>query len=82
MLEIAYERVQLYRSAKGNYSSWQLNKDRQNQIEIAEYEKLQRDIKRLKEAAKQKSRWSDSVEATKIVVDLVIEDLSVIKQRR
>ncbi len=51
---------------KGNFSTWQLNKNRQDEFEKLENEKLQKDIKRLRETAKQKSTWSDKVEATKI----------------
>ncbi|MGL5314672.1 MAG: ribosomal protection-like ABC-F family protein [Peptostreptococcaceae bacterium] len=51
---------------KGNYSTWQLNHDRINGFEIAENEKLMKEIDRLKIASKQKSGWSDKLEATKI----------------
>lgn len=51
---------------KGNYSTWQLNNDRRDEFEKAENEKLLKDIKRLKGAAKQKSNWSDKLESTKI----------------
>ena len=50
---------------KGNFSTWQLNKDRQDEFERLENEKLQKDIYRLREAAKQKSSWSYKLEATK-----------------
>nr|WP_042273390.1 ABC-F type ribosomal protection protein [[Clostridium] dakarense] len=50
---------------KGNFSTWQLNKDRQDEFEKNENEKLQKDIKRLSETAKQKSSWSNKLEATK-----------------
>ena len=51
---------------KGNFSTWQLNKERQDEFEKAENEKLQKDIKRLKKAARQKAGWSDQVESTKV----------------
>ena len=51
---------------KGNFSTWQFNKDRQDEYERLENEKLQKDIKRLQETAKQKSNWSYKLEATKI----------------
>ncbi len=51
---------------RGNFSSWQLNKDRQDNFEIAENEKLMRDIDRLKRTAKEKAMWSNKLEATKI----------------
>lgn len=50
---------------RGNFSSWWMNKERQDQYELAENEKLKKDIKRLSEAAKRTSSWSDEVEKTK-----------------
>jgi lincosamide and streptogramin A transport system ATP-binding/permease protein len=50
---------------KGNFSNWWENKQRQDQYELAENEKLQKDIKRLSEAAKRTSSWSHEVEKTK-----------------
>lgn len=50
---------------KGNFSSWWQNKLRQDSFEQAENEKLQKDIKRLEQAAKQTSSWSEKVEKTK-----------------
>ena len=51
---------------RGNFSSWYENKKRQDNFELAENEKLKKDIKRLKKAAKQSGDWADKVEATKI----------------
>lgn len=50
---------------RGNYSSWQQNKDRQDQRELAENEQLKKDIKRLEQAARRTAGWSDAVEKTK-----------------
>lgn len=50
---------------KGNFSSWRENKEMQDNFELAENEKLQKDIKRLSSAAKRTSDWSDKVEKTK-----------------
>ncbi|WP_400163566.1 Lsa family ABC-F type ribosomal protection protein [Brevibacillus sp. TJ4] len=50
---------------KGNFSTWWENKKRQDEYELAENEKLHKDIKRLSEAAKRTSKWSDEVEKTK-----------------
>lgn len=50
---------------KGNYSTWKLNKDYQDQYEIDENQRLKKDIKRLNESAKRTSQWSDAVESTK-----------------
>lgn len=50
---------------KGNFSSWQQNKDYQDSFSIAKDEKLRRDIARLEEAAKRSADWSDKLESTK-----------------
>lgn len=50
---------------RGNFSDWQENKRREDDFELAENEKLKKDIKRLSEAAKRTSDWSDAVEKTK-----------------
>lgn len=50
---------------RGNFSTWQLNKDRQDEFEKLENEKLKKDIKRLQDASKQKANWSDKTEASK-----------------
>lgn len=50
---------------RGNFSSWWEDKQRQDQFELAENEKLKKDIKRLDEASKRTSQWSHEVEKTK-----------------
>lgn len=50
---------------KGNFSSWQENKDRQDNFELTQNEKLKRDIARLQTAAKNTSDWSDKTERAK-----------------
>ncbi|MCR8644264.1 Lsa family ABC-F type ribosomal protection protein [Paenibacillus sp. N1-5-1-14] len=50
---------------RGNFSDWWENKQRQDQYELGENERLKKDIKRLSEAAKRTSDWSDAVEKTK-----------------
>ena len=50
---------------KGNFSSWQENKDKQDQFELMENEKLIKDINRLEIASKNTARWSDKVEKSK-----------------
>ncbi|MBW9158997.1 Lsa family ABC-F type ribosomal protection protein [Clostridium tagluense] len=50
---------------KGNFSCWWENKKRQDNFELAENEKLKKDINRLSESAKQSSSWSHKVEKTK-----------------
>ncbi|HDR4723628.1 Lsa family ABC-F type ribosomal protection protein [Bacillus cereus group sp. Sample62] len=49
----------------GNYSSWELNFDRQQEHEEATNERLQKDIGRLKQASKRSASWSHDVEASK-----------------
>lgn len=49
----------------GNYSSWQLNRDRQDQFELARNEQLKKEIRRLNAAARTASAWSDKTEKTK-----------------
>ena len=51
---------------RGNFSSWWENRERQDQYELAENEKLKKEIKRLKEAAREKAQWSDAAERKKI----------------
>ncbi|WP_169081423.1 Lsa family ABC-F type ribosomal protection protein [Paenibacillus sp. PL91] len=50
---------------KGNFSSWWENKTRQDHFELAENEKLRKDIKRLSDSAKRTGNWSHEVEKTK-----------------
>lgn len=50
---------------KGNFSSWQENKDRQDNFEIIQDERLKKDIKRLEIASKNTSNWSDKIEKSK-----------------
>lgn len=49
----------------GNFSSWWENFRRQQSFEEAQNEKLKKDVKRLKQAARRTEQWSDKVEASK-----------------
>ncbi|WP_397538186.1 Lsa family ABC-F type ribosomal protection protein [Rummeliibacillus pycnus] len=49
----------------GNFFSWKLNFDRQQEYEEATNERLQKDIGRLKKSAKSSAGWSHQVEASK-----------------
>lgn len=51
---------------KGNFSSWWENKEKRDNYEKAENERLKKDIKRLEQASKQAGCWADEVESTKI----------------
>lgn len=59
---------------KGNFSSWLLNKERQDSFELAENNKLKKEIKHLEKAVKENIRWSDKAEARKIGIDPVKVD--------
>ena len=50
---------------RGNFSTWQQNKDQQDRFELAENEKLKKEIKSMAAAARRTSDWSDKVEKTK-----------------
>ncbi|MEH7341447.1 ATP-binding cassette domain-containing protein, partial [Priestia megaterium] len=49
----------------GNYSSWKLNFDRQQEHEEAKNQRLQKDIGRLKQSSKRATGWSNQVESSK-----------------
>lgn len=49
----------------GNFSSWKLNFDRQQEHEEATNQRLQKDIGRLKQSSKRSAGWSNQVEASK-----------------
>lgn len=51
---------------KGNYDTWQHNKHLEDRFELERNEKLRKEIRRLKESAREKALWSDKVEKTKI----------------
>lgn len=55
---------------KGNFSTWLQNKAYQDQFEVAENEKLLKDIKRLGDAAKRTAGWSDQTEKGKFGSDV------------
>lgn len=50
---------------KGNFSSWWMNKTWQDTFDLAQNEKLHKDIQRLSESAKRTSGWSHEVEKSK-----------------
>jgi lincosamide and streptogramin A transport system ATP-binding/permease protein len=50
---------------QGNFSTWQTRREYSDKFEQAANEKLRKDIKRLKTAAKQTATWSDKMEQTK-----------------
>ncbi len=50
---------------KGNFSCWWENKKKQDNFELAESQKLKKDINRLSNSALQTSSWAQKVEKTK-----------------
>ncbi len=50
---------------RGNFSSWWENKELRDRFELAENEKLKKEIKRLKETVREKAAWSDRAESRK-----------------
>ena len=51
---------------RGDFSTWWANKQNQDQLETEQNARLKKEIKRLRETAREKADWSDRVEATKI----------------
>ena len=62
VLSINKENIEI---RKGDFSSWYDNKRLQDNYELAENEKLKKDIGRLETAAARTAKWSDKVEKTK-----------------
>lgn len=50
---------------QGNFSSWLKNKERKDNFELAEEQKLKKEIDRLQESSKEKSNWSNKLEKSK-----------------
>lgn len=54
---------------KGDYDTFQVEMERQNQHERAENERLRKDIHRLGESARRTAQWSKNVEKRKYTID-------------
>ncbi len=50
---------------KGNFSSWKENKERQDNFEMVQNEKLNKDINKLEIASRNIAKWADEVEKSK-----------------
>lgn len=50
---------------KGNFSTWNINKQAQDNFEATQNEKLKKDIHRLEIASKNTANWSDKIEKSK-----------------
>ena len=59
---------------KGNFSSWWENKRRQDAYELAENDKLKKEIGRLRETAREKAQWSDAAESRKTGISRIQVD--------
>ena len=59
---------------RGNFSTWYENKQRQDEFEQAENEKLKKEIRRLEETARQKADWSNTAEKRKIGINTLEVD--------
>ena len=53
----------------GNFSTWQHNKQLQDEFELKENERLKKDISRLEAAARRTASWSDNAERRKVGID-------------
>ncbi len=53
----------------GNFSVWYENKELRDNFELAENEKLKKDIKRLRDAQRRTAQWSEIAESRKIGID-------------
>ncbi|MFA9379684.1 MAG: ribosomal protection-like ABC-F family protein [Acetanaerobacterium sp.] len=51
---------------RGNFSSWQANKQLRDEFEIAENDRLKKNITRLTEASRRTAGWSEDIEKSKI----------------
>ena len=58
---------------RGNFSSWWENKQRKDQFAIAENEKHQKEIRKLRQASRRVSDWAEQSERSKIGFDPVKE---------
>lgn len=63
VLAINKTNIEVY---QGNFSTWWENKNRQDAYELAENEKLKREIGRLQESAQRTGAWADEFESLKI----------------
>lgn len=57
----------------GNFTTWWENKQKKDQFALAENEKHQKEIRKLRKAAKQASGWAEKSEQTKIGFDPIKE---------
>ncbi len=54
---------------KGDYDSFEAEMERQNQYELGENDRLQKDIKRLTQSARRTAQWSHTIEKSKRKID-------------
>ncbi len=58
---------------KGNFSSWQENKNRQDNFELIQNEKLIKDINRLEIASRNTANWSNKIEKLNIILQILVQ---------
>jgi len=59
---------------RGDFSTWWENKQRRDAFELAENDKLRKEIRRLEETARQKADWSDTAERRKTGINTLEVD--------
>ncbi len=55
---------------KGNFSSWEKNKQQQDELEILQNEKLKKEITRLEKSSRKNALWSEKLEKSKNRLDV------------
>ena len=65
---LAIERSDI-RVMRGNFSTWWEERQRQDAFELAENDKLKREIARLRQSARERAAWSDAAERRKTGID-------------
>ena len=55
---------------KGNFSSWEKNKQQQDELEISQNEKLKKEITRLEKSSRKNALWSEKLEKSKNRLDV------------
>ncbi|MDO4568691.1 MAG: ABC-F type ribosomal protection protein [Clostridia bacterium] len=59
---------------RGNFSSWLVNRERQDGYELAENDKLQREVSRLQKTVREKAGWADTAERRKLGANTAATD--------
>ena len=62
---------------RGNFSTWYENKQKTDQYEQAEQERLKKEVRHLEIAAKQSKKWADQAESTKLGKRSAVHEKSI-----